>query len=56
MLAAGITPKYATDVPGQLASYRSLQRHEAAGVRLIFSHDIDEWDAVPAGLRPASAV
>jgi N-acyl homoserine lactone hydrolase len=54
MLATGTTPKYATDVPGQLASYRILQRYEASGVRLIFSHDIEEWDAVPSGLQPPS--
>jgi glyoxylase-like metal-dependent hydrolase (beta-lactamase superfamily II) len=54
MLAAGVTPKIATDVPGQLASYRTLQRHEEAGIRLVFSHDVDEWDVVPAGLRPGA--
>ncbi len=50
MLAARLTPGFATDVPGQLASYDVLERYEAAGARLIFSHDIDEWDRVPAGL------
>ena len=54
MLASGITPKYATDVPGQLASYSTLQRYEASGVRLLFSHDIESWDAVPAGLQPTA--
>jgi len=52
MLAARLTPGFAIDVAGQLASYETLERHEAQGARLIFSHDIDEWDAVPAGLRP----
>ena len=32
MLAARLTPKFATDVPGQLASYDILERYEAAGV------------------------
>jgi glyoxylase-like metal-dependent hydrolase (beta-lactamase superfamily II) len=54
MLAAGVTPRYATDVPGQLASYSTLQRFEASGVRLLFSHDIESWDAVPAGLQPTA--
>ena len=56
MLAARVTPKFAIDVPGQLASYGILERYEAAGAQLIFSHDVDEWDAVPAGLRPAAVV
>lgn len=51
MLAARLTPDFATDVVGQLASYEVLERHEAAGARLIFSHDIAEWNTVPAGLR-----
>jgi N-acyl homoserine lactone hydrolase len=54
MLAARLTPKFAIDGPGQLASYGVLERYEAAGARLIFSHDVDEWDAVPAGLRPGA--
>ena len=54
MLAARLTPSFAVDVAGQLASYETLERHEAQGARLIFSHDIDEWDAVPAGLRPSA--
>ena len=55
MLAARLTPRFAIDVPGQLASYATLERYEAAGARLIFSHDVDEWDTVPDGLRPARA-
>jgi N-acyl homoserine lactone hydrolase len=51
MLTARVTPGFAIDVAGQLASYETLARHEADGARLLFSHDIDEWDAVPAGLR-----
>jgi glyoxylase-like metal-dependent hydrolase (beta-lactamase superfamily II) len=54
MLAARLTPKFAVDVPGQLASYGILERYEAAGAALVFSHDVDEWDTVPAGLRPAT--
>jgi glyoxylase-like metal-dependent hydrolase (beta-lactamase superfamily II) len=54
MLTADITPSFAIDRPGQLDSYRTLERYEAAGARLIFSHDVDEWDAVPAGLRPTT--
>jgi glyoxylase-like metal-dependent hydrolase (beta-lactamase superfamily II) len=54
MLAARLTPRFAIDVPGQLASYEILERYEAAGAKLIFSHDVDEWDTVPAGLRPVS--
>jgi N-acyl homoserine lactone hydrolase len=50
MLTAGLTPSFAADVEGQLASYAVLARHEAVGTRLVFSHDVDEWDAVPAGL------
>jgi N-acyl homoserine lactone hydrolase len=54
MLAARLTPRYAIDVPGQLASYGILERHEAGGTRLLFSHDVDEWDDVPTGLRAAA--
>jgi N-acyl homoserine lactone hydrolase len=50
MLAARLTPSFAVDVAGQIASYGVLERYEAAGARLIFSHDVDEWDTVPAGL------
>jgi N-acyl homoserine lactone hydrolase len=52
MLAARLTPSFAIDVAGQLASYDVLTRYQAAGTQLVFSHDVDEWDAVPAGLRP----
>jgi N-acyl homoserine lactone hydrolase len=55
MLAARLTPRFAVDVPGQLASYGILERYEADGARLIFSHDVDEWDTVPLGLRPVAA-
>jgi glyoxylase-like metal-dependent hydrolase (beta-lactamase superfamily II) len=54
MLTARVTPGFAADVDGQLASYDVLARHEAAGTRLIFSHDVDEWDAVPPGLRSSA--
>ena len=54
MLTARLTPDFATDVDGQLASYDVLDRYEAAGTRLIFSHDVDEWDTVPAGLTNRS--
>lgn len=50
MLTARLTPGFASDVAGQLASYDVLERYEAAGTRLIFSHDVDEWDTVPSGL------
>ena len=57
MLTARLTPDFAVDVAGQLASYDTLERYEAQGPRLVFSHDIDDWDTVPAGLRatPPSA-
>jgi glyoxylase-like metal-dependent hydrolase (beta-lactamase superfamily II) len=55
MLAARLTPRFAIDVPGQIASYGILERYEAGGARLIFSHDVDEWDTVPLGLRTVAA-
>jgi glyoxylase-like metal-dependent hydrolase (beta-lactamase superfamily II) len=55
MLTTRVTPHFTIDVAGQLASYDPLERHRAQGARLIFSHDIDEWDAVPDGLRRPTA-
>jgi len=52
MLAGGILPPFAHDADEQLRTYGALARHEAAGTRLLFSHDVAQWDAVPPTLRP----
>lgn len=51
MLADGILPPFAHDADQQRRTYGELGRHAAAGTRLLFSHDVDHWDRVPAGLR-----
>jgi N-acyl homoserine lactone hydrolase len=56
MLTARKTPDFGFDLARQLASYDLLARYEAAGTRLVFSHDVDEWDTVPDGLRAREPV
>jgi N-acyl homoserine lactone hydrolase len=53
MFTDGILPPRAHDADRQRASYGVLARHEHAGTRLLFSHDIDHWDRVPRGLLSA---
>ena len=50
MLADGVLPPFAFDAAEQRRSYDVLRRHERAGARLIYSHDVDHWDRVPAAL------
>jgi len=50
MLTDGILPPFAHDADRQRDSYALLARYEADGARLLFSHDVDNWDRVPAGL------
>jgi N-acyl homoserine lactone hydrolase len=50
MLTEGILPPFAHDADRQRDSYALLARYEADGARLLFSHDVDNWDRVPAGL------
>lgn len=54
MLADGLLPPFAHDADRQRQSYDLLARYDAQGVRLVFSHDVDHWDGVPAGLAPAT--
>jgi N-acyl homoserine lactone hydrolase len=51
MLIGGVLPPYAHDHEQQRGTYAALTRYEEGGTRLMFSHDIDHWDRVPAGLR-----
>ncbi len=50
MLAEGVFPPFAFDHERQRQSYDVLRRHAGEGARLIFSHDVDHWDRVPASL------
>ena len=50
MLTDGILPPFAYDSKQQRQSYDILSTYEADGARLIFSHDVDHWDRIPAGL------
>ena len=54
MLDDGILPPFAHDADMQRRSYGILARHEAAGARLVFSHDVEHWDRVPADLTRAA--
>jgi glyoxylase-like metal-dependent hydrolase (beta-lactamase superfamily II) len=50
MLAGDVLPPFAFDAERQRGSYEVLRRHERDGARLLFSHDVDHWDRVPASL------
>jgi N-acyl homoserine lactone hydrolase len=50
MLSNAVTPTYAVDAETQLGSYAILNSYKARGTRLMFSHDVDNWDQVPASL------
>jgi N-acyl homoserine lactone hydrolase len=50
MLTGKVTPTFAVDAETQLRSYGVLDDYERRGTRLVFSHDVDEWDAIPASL------
>jgi N-acyl homoserine lactone hydrolase len=50
MLTDGVFPPFAHDAERQRDTYHVLAQHEAEGTRLLFSHDVDQWDVVPDGL------
>ena len=54
MLADGVLPPFGHDRERQRHSYRTLTEFEHEGSRLLFSHDIDHWDRVPADLTRAA--
>jgi len=43
-------PAFAHDVERQREGFTWLRRQEAAGIHLVFSHDTDQWLALPATL------
>lgn len=45
-----VLPPVAADPDRQLAGFRWLREQEAAGVRLVFSHDPDQWPTLGAEL------
>lgn len=53
MLADDVLPSFGHDPGEQRRSHAALRTHAAEGVALLFSHDVDRWDEVPAGLRHA---
>jgi glyoxylase-like metal-dependent hydrolase (beta-lactamase superfamily II) len=54
MLTDGVLPPFGHAAEHQRHSYGILARYEAAGTRLLFSHDVDHWDRVPDGLVGAA--
>ena len=52
MLTDEVLPPFGHDHDRQRQTYAELRRHQADGVRLVFSHDVDHWDDVPDALRP----
>jgi len=53
MLTDSVLPPFGHDQQRQLDSYGLLARYEADGAQLVFSHDVDNWDQLPAGLTAA---
>jgi N-acyl homoserine lactone hydrolase len=55
MLSDGTLPPFAHDFDQQRQSYGLLAQYEADGARLVFSHDVENWDRIPAGLAAAGS-
>jgi glyoxylase-like metal-dependent hydrolase (beta-lactamase superfamily II) len=53
MLAGDVLPPFAFDRDRQRQSYDVLRQHASDGTRLLFSHDVERWDQVPASLSTA---
>lgn len=45
-----VPPAFAHDVDRQRGGFAWLREQEAAGIQLVFSHDADQWDSLPAEL------
>jgi glyoxylase-like metal-dependent hydrolase (beta-lactamase superfamily II) len=52
MLTDGVLPPFAHDADRQRATYDLLAEYQRQGTRLLFSHDVAHWDAVPETLTP----
>jgi N-acyl homoserine lactone hydrolase len=49
-LARDHHPEFAWDRAEQQSTFDALREAEAAGVRLVYSHDVDQWETLPAVL------